>query len=284
MGKSTLMNTILGEKVAIVSKKPQTTRNRITGIYTEGEDQFVFLDTPGLHKPRTKLGDYMVKTTSQTLGGVDYAILVVEAREEVGDIEAEIIKRFGQDGMRAILVINKVDTVRSANIARTIASYAAAFDFDAVVPMCAKSGKGKEILLDECRRYLSEGEWLFDEDMITDQPERQVAAELIREKLLRALDREVPHGIAVVIEEYRDTGNLTKIRAEIICEKQSHKQIIIGRGGEVLKKVGMYSREELEKVTGSKIFLDLWVRVKENWREREGLVSNFGYNKKDIEE
>nr|MBQ8891150.1 GTPase Era [Clostridia bacterium] len=277
VGKSTLLNSIIGEKVAIVSKKPQTTRNRITGIYTEGEDQFVFLDTPGLHKPRTKLGDYMVKTTSQTLGGVDYAILVVEAREEVGDIEAEIIKRFGQDGMRAILVINKVDTVRSANIARTIASYAAAFDFDAVVPMCAKSGKGKEILLDECRRYLSEGEWLFDEDMITDQPERAIAAEIIREKLLRELDEEIPHGTAVTIEEWKEKGGVVSIRAEIYCEKQSHKGIIIGKKGATIETIGTHAREDIERMLDTKVFLDLYVRVKENWRDSGFNITDFGY-------
>ena len=190
VGKSTLLNAILGEKVAIVSKKPQTTRNRITGIYTEGEDQIVFLDTPGLHKPRTKLGDFMVKTTSNTLGGVDYAILVVEAREEVGDIEAQLISRIKEDGMRAILVINKTDTVRAVNIAKTIKAYADAFDFDAVVPISAKNGKGVDIVLDECRKFLDEGEWFFPEDIVTDQPERQLAAEIIREKLLRMLDEE----------------------------------------------------------------------------------------------
>ena len=277
VGKSTLLNSIIGEKVAIVSKKPQTTRNRITGIYTEGEDQFVFLDTPGLHKPRTKLGDYMVKTTSQTLGGVDYAILVVEAREEVGDIEAEIIKRLKQDKMRAILVINKVDTVRSANIARTIAAYASAFDFDAVVPMCAKSGKGKDILLDECRSFLSEGEWLFDEDMITDQPERAIVAEIIREKLLRELDEEIPHGTAVTIEEWKEKGGVVSIRAEIYCEKQSHKGIIIGKKGATIKTIGTHAREDIERMLDTKVFLDLYVRVTENWRDSGFNISDFGY-------
>ena len=277
VGKSTLLNSIIGEKVAIVSKKPQTTRNRITGIYTEGEDQFVFLDTPGLHKPRTKLGDYMVKTTSQTLGGVDYAILVVEAREEVGDIEAEIIKRLKQDKMRAILVINKVDTVRSANIARTIAAYASAFDFDAVVPMCAKSGKGKDILLDECRSFLSEGEWLFDEDMITDQPERAIVAEIIREKLLRELDEEIPHGTAVTIEEWKEKGGVVSIRAEIYCEKQSHKGIIIGKKGATIKTIGTHAREDIERMLDTKVFLDLYVRVKENWRDSGFNITDFGY-------
>ena len=211
VGKSTLLNSILGEKVAIVSKKPQTTRNRITGIHTVGEDQFVFLDTPGLHKPRTRLGDFMVKTTSETLGGVEAAILVVEAREGVGDIEASLIKRFKEDGLRAILVINKVDTVTPANIAKTIAEYAKAFDFDAVVPMSAKNGKGVDVLIEECKQYLYEGEWLFPDDVVTDQPERLVAAEIIREKLLRTLDEEIPHGTAVAIEEWKEKQMLDSV-------------------------------------------------------------------------
>lgn len=277
VGKSTLLNTIIGEKIAIVSKKPQTTRNRITGIYTSGENQFVFLDTPGMHKPRTKLGDYMVKTTSQTLGGVDYAILVVEAREAVGDIEAQIISRLKADGMRAILVINKIDTVRAANIAKTIAAYAEAFDFDAVIPVSAKSGKGVDILLKECESYLSEAEWLFDEDMITDQPERRIAAEIIREKILRNLDEEIPHGTAVTIEEWTEKKNGVSIRAEIYCEKQSHKGIIIGKRGATIKLIGTHAREDIEAMLDTKVFLDLYVRVKENWRESDFIINNFGY-------
>ena len=215
VGKSTLLNTILGEKIAIVSKKPQTTRNRITGIHTVGENQYVFLDTPGLHKPRTRLGDFMVKTTSETLGGVDAAILVVEARETVGDIEASLISRFKADGMSAILVINKTDTVSAPNIAKTILAYSQEFDFDAVIPLSAKNGKGVDILLSECERYLYESDWCFDEDMITDQPERAVAAEIIREKLLRTLDEEIPHGTAVAIEEWKEKSGVVSIRAEM---------------------------------------------------------------------
>ena len=281
VGKSTLLNAIVGEKVAIVSKKPQTTRNRITGIFTEGENQFVFLDTPGLHKPRTRLGDFMVKTTSETLGGVDYAILVVEAREAVGDIEAQIINRFKQDGMRAILVINKIDLVRAQNVAKTIQAYAEVFDFDAVVPMNAKDGKGLDILLDECKQYLSEGEWLFDEDMITDQPERQIAAEIIREKLLRSLDEEIPHGIAVTIEEWTEKPGVVSIRAEIYCEKQSHKGIIIGKRGALIKQIGTRARQDIEAMLDTRVFLDLYVRVKENWRESSFNISDFGYREED---
>ena len=277
VGKSTLLNSIIGEKVAIVSKKPQTTRNRISGIYTKDEDQFVFLDTPGIHKPRTKLGDFMVKTTAETLGGVDNAILVVEAREEVGDIEAGIIKRMKSDGMHAILAINKVDTVRAANIAKTIAAYAKEFDFDAVVPICAKNGKGVDIVLDECARYLDEGEWLFSEDMITDQPERQMVAEIIRDKLLRTLDEEIPHGTAVTIEEWTEKKGSVAIRAEIYCEKTSHKGIIIGKNGATVKQIGTHAREDIEALLDTRVFLDLYVRVKENWRDSDFNVTNFGY-------
>lgn len=284
VGKSTIMNRILGEKIAIVSNKPQTTRNCIRGILTDGEDQFVFFDTPGIHRPQNRLGDYMVTAAKSGMQQGDVVMLVVDVNKPVSKTEEEIIEYLKREGVPSVLVLNKIDTVRREMIAEKIAAYASKHEFDAVIPVSAKSGKHVDEVMDELSKFLRESEWFFPEDAATDQPMRQYVSEIIREKLLRALDREVPHGIAVVIEEYRDTGNLTKIRAEIICEKQSHKQIIIGKGGEVLKKVGMYSREELEKVTGSKIFLDLWVRVKENWREREGLVSNFGYNKKDIED
>lgn len=277
VGKSTLLNAILGEKVAIVSKKPQTTRNRITGIHTVGEDQYVFLDTPGMHKPRTKLGDFMVKTTSETLGGVESAILVVEAREAVGDIEAEILSRIKSEGMRAILVINKIDSVSASNVAKTIRAYADVFDFDAVIPLSAKSGKGVDILLTECERYLTESPWFFPEDIVTDQPERQMAAEIIREKLLRLLDEEIPHGTAVAIEEWREKRDVVSIRAEIYCEKSSHKGIIIGKQARTIKTVGTYAREDLEKLLGVRVFLDLYVRVKENWRDSDFNISNFGY-------
>ena len=281
VGKSTLLNAILGEKVAIVSKKPQTTRNRITGIHTIGENQYIFLDTPGIHKPRTKLGDYMVKQTSNTLAGVDTAILVVEAREAVGDIEAKMIQRFKSEGIRAILVVNKTDTVRPENIVKTIAAYAEAFDFEAVIPMVAKNGKGVDILLSECEKFLRESEWFFPEDIVTDQPERQLAAEIIREKLLRMLDEEIPHGTAVTIEEWREEGNLISIRAEIYCEKASHKGIIIGKGGSLIKKIGSYARQDIEKMLDSRVYLDLYVRVKENWRDSNFNISDFGFKEEE---
>ena len=277
VGKSTLTNYLVGEKIAIVSNKPQTTRNRITGIHTVGDDQFVFLDTPGMHKPRTKLGDFMVKTTSNTLGGVDSAILVVEAREEVGDIEKQIISRLKSEKLGAILVINKTDTVTPANIAKTIMAYSNEFDFDAVVPVCAKSGKGVDIVVSECEQYLGESDWFFSEDIVTDQPERKIASEIIREKLLRMLEEEIPHGTAVTIEEWKEKGDLVSIRAEIYCEKASHKGIIIGKHGATIKKIGSYAREDIEKMLDSRVFLDLYVRVKENWRDSDFNISDFGY-------
>lgn len=281
VGKSTLLNSILGEKVAIVSSKPQTTRNRITGIHTVGEDQFIFLDTPGIHKPRTRLGDFMVKTTATTLGGVDSAILVTEAREEVGDIEAQIISKFKSEGIRAILVINKTDMVRKENIVKTIAAYAGAYDFEAVVPVSAKSGRGVDIVLSECEKFLTESDWFFPDDVATDQPERQVAAEIIREKLLRSLDEEIPHGTAVTIEEWKEKRGTVSIRAEIYCEKASHKGIIIGKGAATIKRIGTYAREDLEKMLDAKVFLDLYVRVKENWRDSDFSISNFGYKEEE---
>ena len=282
VGKSTLLNAILGEKVAIVSKKPQTTRNRITGIYTKDEDQFVFLDTPGIHKPRTKLGDFMVKTTAETLGGVDGAILVVEAREEVGDIERKVLSRLKSDEIPAILVINKIDAVQAPNIAKTIAAYASEFDFASVVPISAKNGKGVDIVIDECKGFLYEGDWMFPDDIVTDQPERQIAAEIIREKLLRTLDEEIPHGTAVAIEEWTEKRDVVSIRAEIYCEKASHKGIIIGKRGATIKKIGTYAREDIEKMLDTRVFLDLYVRVKENWRDSDFNISNLGYNKDEI--
>lgn len=281
VGKSTLLNSILGEKIAIVSKKPQTTRNRITGIHTVGEDQYVFLDTPGMHQPRTRLGDYMVKTTNSTIGEADAAILVVEAREAVGDIEARLMERFRERELPAVLVINKTDAVSASNIAKTIAAYAEAFPFDAVVPISAKNNKGVDTVLSECGRYLAESPWYFPEDEVTDQPERQIAAEIIREKLLRTLDEEIPHGTAVVIEEFTETDKLLRIRAEIFCERKSHKGIIVGHGGQTLKTIGTYARQDLERFFGIQVFLDLWVKVKENWRDSLSTLGNFGYRENE---
>ncbi|MBR2387194.1 MAG: GTPase Era [Clostridia bacterium] len=278
VGKSTLMNAILGEKVAIVSNKPQTTRNRIIGIHTKGEAQYVFLDTPGIHKPKNSLGEFMVKTANSSMTDADAVILVVDVSKEISTVEENVIKYLKQSGLPSIIALNKVDLCRREQIAETIAAYSKAHDFDAFVPICAKNGKNVGELLDECEKFLSESDWFFPEDMVTDQPERQMAAEIIREKILRTLDKEVPHGTAVVIEEFKDEGSLVRIRAEIFCEKASHKGIIVGKGGASLKLIGTYAREDLEKMLGTKVYLNLWVKVKENWRESARTVGNFGYN------
>lgn len=277
VGKSTLLNRILGEKVAIVSSKPQTTRNRILGIETRGEDQFVFIDTPGIFNAKNSLGDYMVKVATGSMQDGDAVILVADAAYEPGDVEKKVIARLKQSGTPAILALNKCDLCRSDRIAATIAAYAALCDFAAVVPISAKNGKNVDELLDECRKFLHEDDWIFAEDMMTDQTMRQMASEIIREKILRTVDREIPHGIAVIIEDFTEEGDLTRIRAEIFCEKESHKGILVGKNGETLKRIGTYARQDLENLTGTKVYLNLWVKVKENWRDSVRGVSDFGY-------
>ena len=277
VGKSTLLNSILGEKIAIVSSKPQTTRNRIAGIETRGEDQFVFLDTPGIFKPQNSLGDFMVKTANSTMQEGDMVILVADAGYAPGDVEEGIIAYLKKSGTPAILALNKVDLYRREKIAETIAAYAAIFNFEAVVPISAKKGKYVNEVLDECSKLLREGEWFYDEDMITDQPQRQMVAEIIREKILRTLDKEIPHGVAIVVEEYRDEGSIVRIRAEIFCEKASHKGILVGKNGETLKRIGSYAREDIEKLLDAQVYLNLWVKVKENWRDSARGILNFGY-------
>ncbi len=278
VGKSTLLNAILGEKISIVSKKPQTTRNRITGILTEGENQFVFMDTPGMLTPKNKLGDYMVKTISSAIGEVDAAILVVDAAKEVSDVEKSLIKRFTGQKTPVILAINKTDTVNAPEVAECIMAYSALCDFAAVVPMAASKNEGVSIVKEEAAKLLHEGVWFFPEDMLTDQPERMLASEIIREKLLRTLNDEIPHGTAVVIEAFEESKTLIKIRAEIFCEKDSHKGIIIGKRGAALKKVGTWAREDMEAFFGVQVHLDLWVKVKENWRDNVNLLNTFGFS------
>ena len=277
VGKSTLLNSILGEKIAIVSSKPQTTRNRITGIFTRGEEQFVFLDTPGMHNPKNSLGEFMVKEADSSMKEADAVVLVVDTGKEISSVEENVIAYLKKSGIPALLALNKIDQYDREQIAVTITKYAERHDFSAFVPISARSGKNVPELLDECAKFLSESPWFFPEDMITDQPERQVAAELIREKILRTLNKEVPHGTAVVIEEFRDEGSLITIRAEIFCEKASHKGIIVGKNGASLKLIGSYARADLEKMFGTKVYLNLWVKVKENWRESARTVGNFGY-------
>ena len=277
VGKSTLLNSILGEKIAIVSNKPQTTRNRIAGIETRGEDQFVFLDTPGIFKPQNSLGDFMVKTANSTMQEGDMVILVADVGYRPGDVEEGIIAYLKKSGTPAILALNKVDLYRREQIAETIATYAALHNFEAVVPISAKKGKYVSEVLDECAKLLREGDWFYDEDMITDQPQRQMVAEIIREKILRTLDKEIPHGVAIVVEEYRDEGSIVRIRAEIFCEKASHKGILVGKNGETLKRIGSYAREDMEKLLDAQVYLNLWVKGKENWRDSARGILNCGY-------
>ncbi len=281
VGKSTLLNAILGEKVAIVSKKPQTTRTRITGILTRGGDQFVFLDTPGMHKPKTKLGQHMVRSINSAIGDVDAAILVADASYAPGDIETSLINRLNKEELPIILVLNKTDTCSHEQIGQTIRAYAELCDYASVIPISAIKNDGVEIVTDEASKLLSEGEWFFDSDDLTDQPEKQIAAEIIREKLLRLLDNEIPHGTAVIIEDFKEEKHIINIRAEIFCERENHKGIIIGKKGETLKKIASYAREDMEKFFGTKIFLDIWVKVKENWRDSDIIINNFGFKNED---
>ena len=278
VGKSTLTNRLVGYKVAIVSNKPQTTRTRITGVLSEGDCQFVFLDTPGLHKPRSRLGDFMVKVVADTVNEVDAAALVVEPRPVVGPAEESLIAQIRANHMPSVLVINKVDTVPHEELLAVIAAYAEKQDFEAVVPVSARTGEGKEELLAELKKFALEGPALFPEDMVSDQPERQIAAEIIREKMLRLLDREVPHGVAVSVERWNEREDgLIEVNATIYCEKASHKGIIIGKNGEMLKKIGKAARLDMERNLDTRVFLELWVKVREDWRNNAAQVRNFGY-------
>ena len=278
VGKSTLMNALVGEKIAIVSNKPQTTRNRISGILTRGDNQFVFIDTPGFHKPRTKLGDYMVNITKESIADVDLTILVVEPIAHIGTQEEVLIEQLQAKKCPTILLINKIDTVEKEDLLAVIAAYSEYAKFDAIIPVSAKKGDGLEQLLDECEKYASPSPFLFPEDQTTDQPERQVMAEIIREKLLWCLDREVPHGTAVEVTKFSERDNgIIDLDATIYCEKASHKGIIIGKQGAMLKKISTLARTDCEKFMGTKVYLTTWVKVKENWRDSDFLVRNFGY-------
>ena len=279
VGKSTLINKLVGEKIAIVSNKPQTTRNRICGIVTRDNCQFVFVDTPGFHKSRTKLGDYMVNVAKQSIADVDLTILVVEPIPSVGIQEQGLIEQIKSKKCPAILAINKVDTVEDKdNLLAVIAAYSETGAFREIIPISAKTGDGVEELLSVCSGYAVESPLLFPDDVTTDQPERQVMAEIIREKLLWCLDREVPHGTAVEITKFseRDSG-IIDMDATIYCEKASHKGIIIGKGGQMLKKISSMARIDCEKFMGTRVYLTTWVKVKENWRDSDFLVRNFGY-------
>ena len=279
VGKSTLTNAFVGEKVAIVTNKPQTTRNRICAILDRGESQFVFVDTPGLHKARTRLGDYMVNVVKESVSDVDAVLLLVEPIANIGAPEQELIDRIKKLGCPAVLVINKVDTLEHKEaLLEVISVYQQAHDFNAVVPISAKNKEGVEELLCLLEHYLAEGPQLFPEDMVTDQPERQVMAEILREKLLLCLDKEIPHGTAVEITKFSERDDeVIECDATIYCEKNSHKGIIIGKGGTMLKKVSSSARRDMEKFMGAKVFLQTWVKVKENWRDNPAAIQNFGY-------
>lgn len=277
VGKSTLINRLVGEKIAIISSKPQTTRNNILGILTEENMQIVFTDTPGIHEPKSMLAELMVNSATQAMADTDAILLLVEPIPNVGRTEARIIEKLKKQDAPVILVINKIDTVQKEVLLSVIAAYTAAFDFAAVVPISAKRSDGVETVKQELIPFLSEGPQYFPEDMVTDQPQRQMAAEVIREKLLRALDKEVPHGIAIEIFAMKETDTKLVIEANIYCEKQSHKGIIIGKGGEMLKKIGTDARHELEYMHDKKVYLNLWVKVNEDWRNKRGKIANFGF-------
>ena len=278
VGKSTLTNALVGEKIAIVTNKPQTTRNRICAILDRGECQFVFMDTPGLHRARTRLGDYMVGVVRQSVADVDAVLLLVEPVAKVGGPEAELIGRIQELGVPAVLVVNKIDTVKKDELLAVMQAYGQAHDFAAIVPISAKAGEGVEELLDVVEHFLPEGPRLFPGDMVTDQPERQVCAEIVREKLLLCLDKEIPHGTAVEITKFSQRDDdVIELDAAIYCEKNSHKGIIIGKGGGMLKKIGALAREDIEAFMGAKVYLQTWVKVKENWRDNVNLIKNFGY-------
>ena len=278
VGKSTLTNHLVGEKITIVSNKPQTTRNRICGILSRGDTQYVFVDTPGFHKPRTKLGDYMVNAVKDSIADVDLTLLVVEPIASVGAQEQMLLEELGAKRTPVILVINKIDTVEKEKLLEVIAAYSDAYNFAAIIPISARTGDGVELLLSDCDKFAIESPFLFPDDQTTDQPERQVMAEIIREKLLWCLEKEIPHGTAVEITTFTERDNgIIDLDATIYCEKASHKGIIIGKQGAMLKKISSMARADCEKFMGTKVYLTTWVKVKENWRDSDFLVRNFGY-------
>ena len=277
VGKSTLLNQIVGQKIAIISDKPQTTRNKILAIYTTDTEQIIFTDTPGIHKPHNKLGEFMVNAANETMGDVDVLIFVVDANRPIQDVEREIAMNIDKTGLPCILVMNKVDMMEKENLLPMIADYSSMHNFDSIVPISAKTGDGVNILLNDIKEHLVEGPQFYDEDMVTDQPEKQIAAEIIREKMLWLLDKEVPHGIAIEITKMQEKAKITNIYATIFCEKNSHKGMVIGKNGEMLKKIGSLARGDIEKMLDKKVYLELWVKVKTDWRNSDYLIKNFGY-------
>lgn len=285
VGKSTLMNYIIGQKIAITSNKPQTTRNRIRTVYTCDRGQIVFVDTPGIHKSKNKLGDYMVSVARKSIVDVDAVIWIVEPTTYIGAGELSIIEELKKaKDVAVFLVINKMDTIKKDEVLSVIDTYSKQMEFAEIIPVSAKTGKGVQELIDCLLDYLPEGDAFFDEDTITDQPERQIVAELIREKALWCLEDEIPHGIAVTIESMNFDKKLCSIDATIVCERESHKGIIIGKNGSMLKKIGSLARPDIEDMLEMKVFLQLWVKVRKDWRDSDLLMKNYGYNPKDIQE
>ena len=283
-GKSTLMNHLIGQKIAITSKKPQTTRNKIQTVYTCEDGQIIFLDTPGIHKAKNKLGEYMVNVAEQTLKDVDVILWLVEPTTYIGAGEKHIAEQLQKTSLPVILVINKVDTVKKEDILQVIDNYRKLYDFAEIIPASALRGQNTKDIVNSLFKYMPYGPMFYDEDTVTDQPQRQIVAEIIREKALHALDEEIPHGIAVTIEKMRERKgqHIVDIEATIICERDSHKGIIIGKQGSMLKKIGSNARFEIEKMLEERVNLKIWVKVKKDWRDSDTLMKNFGYNKKEI--
>ena len=279
VGKSTLTNALVGEKIAIVSNKPQTTRNRISAVVTRGSTQFVLMDTPGFHKPRTRLGDYMVNVVKESVADVDAVMLLVEPIANIGRQEEELIARLKETNVPAVLVINKIDTIEKSQLLEVMAMYSQAHGFDAIIPISAKNHEGLDELMQQLDKYAVEGPQLFPDDMISDQPEKQICAELVREKLLLCLDKEIPHGTAIEVTKFSERENgIIDMDVTIFCEKASHKGIIIGKNGVMLRKIGEMARTDIEAFMGTKVFLQTWVKVKENWRDSMAQLRNFGYS------
>ena len=286
VGKSSILNKILKQKIAIVSSKPQTTRTRIMGVLTENDTQLVFIDTPGLHKPRNNLDKYMLRSVNESVAGVDVCVLVVEANKDISQEELQLTEKFKSMDIPAILVVNKIDTLKDKSLlAKQISDLSELYDFESIVPCSAQTGSGIDDIKFELNKLAYEGDFMFDEDTLTDQPERVIASEIIREKLLRLLDKEIPHGSAVFVERMKERtdSNIIDIDAVIYCERESHKGIIIGKGGSMLKKVGTYARQDMEKFFDCKINLQIWVKVKEDWRNREGILRSLGYDQSDFQ-
>lgn len=281
VGKSTLLNCIAGQKIAIISDKPQTTRNKILAVYSTPDEQIIFTDTPGIHNPHNKLGEYMVKVANESMRDTDVVLFVVDATKGIRPLEREIAENIDKLGLPCVLVINKVDLVQKENLLPMIADFSSMNNFEAIIPISAKEDDGVDRLLENITDYLEEGPMFYDEDTVTDQPEKAIAAEIVREKMLWLLDKEVPHGIAIEITRMKEKNKITEIHATIYCERKSHKGIIIGKNGEMLKKIGTLARADIEKMLDKKVYLELWVKIKTDWRNSDFLIKNFGYKDED---